>query len=207
VEAVAALRSGQPVLLPTDGVYGLCSATTEDAVRGLYALKGRAATQPTALIAAGVEALLDLVPELRGRSETIARALLPGPWTLVLPNPSGRLPWLGGGRTHTIGVRVAVLPTETQRVLDVVGAVAATSANEPGEPAAAAVEDVSERIRDGCAAIVSAGRLSGEPSTVLDFTGVEPAILRHGAGDGEAALARVRVVLGDYDPGSVPGKE
>ena len=192
MDAVAALRTGRPVLLPADGVYGLCSATTEEAVRRLYELKGRAEAQPTALIAANVEEL----PRLTPRDAVIARALLPGPWTLVLANPSGVFPWLSGGRPDTIGVRVPVLPIESQRVLDAVGLVAATSANEPGEPPAARVEDVPERIRAGCGAIVDAGELGGEPSTVLDFTGPEPLILRRGAGDADAALARLRRVVG-----------
>jgi L-threonylcarbamoyladenylate synthase len=196
LDAVAALRAGEPVLLPADGVYGLCSATAEAAVQRLYELKGRAAAQPTALIAADVDVLLELLPELRGEAETIARALLPGPWTLVLPNPARRYPWLAGARPETIGVRVAILPAEMQRVLEAVDAVAATSANEPGEPPAADLDDVPERIRAGCGAIVHAGLLSGEPSTVIDFTTPEPVILRHGAGDGEQALARVRALLG-----------
>ena len=54
MDAVEALRVGRPVLLPTDGVYGLCCALDEAAARQLYALKGRSARQPTALIAASV---------------------------------------------------------------------------------------------------------------------------------------------------------
>ena len=73
-DVVDALRRGKPVLLPADGVYGLCSSVDEDSVRRLYALKGRADAQPTAVIAASIDALLELVPELRGGSETIARA-------------------------------------------------------------------------------------------------------------------------------------
>src|SRR5581483_11732811 len=108
----------------------------------------------------------------------VVRALLPGPYTLVLPNPARRYPWLNGTSPETIGVRVAQLPTVTQHVLDYVGAVAATSANEPGEPAAASLEAVSPRIREGCGAELDAGVLSGEPSTVLDLTGAEPRVLR-----------------------------
>ena len=62
--AVAAIRAGQPVLLPTDGVYGLCASAREAPVGGLYELKGRGAAQPTAMIAASVEMLLECVPEL-----------------------------------------------------------------------------------------------------------------------------------------------
>jgi L-threonylcarbamoyladenylate synthase len=198
--AVEALRDGEPVLLPTDGVYGLCAAANrEDAAERLYRLKGRAGGQPTALIASSVEGLLELVPELRGGTEQIVRELLPGPYTLVLANPAQRFPWLTGARPDTIGVRVAVLPEATQRVLDAVGAVAATSANDPGEPPAASLDGVSERIRAGCGAELDAGRLSGKASTVIDFTGPEPVVLREGAAPAELAMARVADALGSSE--------
>lgn len=190
--AVEAIRAGHPVLLPTDGVYGLCAnAEDEAAVRGLYALKGRDAVQPTALIAAAVDRLLDALPGLDSSSEAIVRALLPGPYTLVLRNDERRYPWLAGNRPDTIGVRVAILPDATQRVLDGVGLVAATSANDPGDPAAASLAEVPARIRAGCGAELDGGRLPGTASTVIDFSGPEPVVLRHGAGSAVEALARV----------------
>jgi L-threonylcarbamoyladenylate synthase len=195
-QAIDAIRAGKPVVLPTDGVYGLCtSAYREAPVRGLYELKGRGEDQPTALLAASIDMLLECVPELRGRAGVIARAVLPGPYTLVLSNPARRYRWLTGGRPDTIGVRVADLPTAVQHVLDAVGAVAATSANEPGERSPASLEEVPARIRAASAAVIDVGRLSGEASTVIDFSGQEPVVLRQGAGDAEEAIARVRQAL------------
>lgn len=176
MDAVAALRAGECVLLPADGVYGLCCAVDEEATRRLYELKTRDGRRPTAIIAASVGALLKLVPELD------RKLLLTGPYTLVLANPARRFPWLTGERPDTIGVRVPLLPSETQGVLDAVGAVVATSANEPGEPAAARLEDVPARIRTEVAAEIDIGPLSGIASTVVDLTGPEPVILRQGAG-------------------------
>jgi L-threonylcarbamoyladenylate synthase len=177
VDAVAALRAGQPVLLPTDGVYGLCCALEEAAVARLYELKGRERRRPTAIIAASPDALRQLIPELD--PETV----LPGPFTSIVRNPARRFSWLGGERAETIGVRLPLLPPETQAVLAAVGAVAATSANEPGEPPAASLEEVPERIRRGCGAEIDAGRLPGTPSTVVDLTGTTPIVLRRGAGE------------------------
>lgn len=194
--AVAAIRAGKPVLLPADGVYGLCaSAFREAPVRRLYELKRRGEAQPSAMIASSVDMLLECVPELRGRSATIVRALLPGPYTLVLPNPARRYPWLNGTNAETIGVRVAELPLAAQYVLDAVGAVAATSANDPGEPPAASLDAIPHRIRAGCGAEIDAGVLSGEPSTVLDLTGGEPTVLREGAGPVADALDRIGAAL------------
>src|SRR5437660_668194 len=114
---IAAIGQGLPVLLPTDTVYGLAAnaAREADAVC-LYRLKGRRPEQPSALLAADVETLISCLPEL-GAFEAVVRELLPGPYTLVLPNPARRFPWLTGARTDTIGVRVAVLPPEAQTVL------------------------------------------------------------------------------------------
>jgi L-threonylcarbamoyladenylate synthase len=193
MDAVEAIRAGEPVLLPTDTVYGLaCAADGEEPVRRMYRLKGREASQPTALLAASVDALLERVPEL---PEVVVRALLPGPYTLVLPNPARRFPWLTGERADTIGVRVAALPTQAQRVLDAVGAVAATSANDAGGRDPASLDDVPARIRAGCGAEVDAGRLPGTPSTVLDLTGLEPRVLREGAAASADAIARLREAL------------
>lgn len=192
-QVVAALRAGRPVVLPTDTVYGLCVLPDlEEAVRRLYELKERAATEPVALLGPDVEALLECVPELQGESERICRALLPGPYTLVFPNPKGRYPWLTGGRTDSIGVRVPVLPDEAETALKSVGCVAATSANLHGGVDAASVEDVPEEIRAGCGAVLDGGDLPGTPSTVVDLTGREPKILREGAVPAGQALARVQ---------------
>lgn len=194
-DVIAALRAGQPVLLPTDTVYGLAVSPRESDAAGLYRLKGRSDRQPVSLVAASIERLIECVPELQKRDEAIARALLPGPFTLVLANPGRRYPWLTGARPETIGVRVPAVAGETLRVLDAVGCVAATSANDPAGPDPVGLDDVPERIRAGCGAELDVGRLPGTASTVLDFTGPEPRVLREGAAPSAEALERVRAAL------------
>ena len=189
---MAAIGSGQPVVLPTDTVYGLCADPFREApVRGLYRLKGREELQPTALVAADVDVLLDAVPELGGAPEAVARALLPGPYTLIVPNPGRRFPWLTGNRPQTIGVRVPALSGDPAGVLGRVRAVAATSANRPGEADPRTVADIPEELRAGCAAILDVGPLPGTPSTVLDLSGPEPVVLREGAVPADEALRAV----------------
>src|SRR5919106_314668 len=146
---VAAIWGGKPVLLPTDTVYGLCANVYAEApVRRALALKERVGSRPAALLAADVDVLLECIPELRGRSETIARALLPGSYTLVLPNPGRRVRWLPAARPDTIRGRVAELPATAHAVLDTVGAVMATSANLSGGRDPARLDDVPAEIRD-----------------------------------------------------------
>jgi tRNA threonylcarbamoyl adenosine modification protein (Sua5/YciO/YrdC/YwlC family) len=189
MDVVDALRAGKPVLLPTDTVYGLCAlAGDEAAVRALYALKGRGEEQATALVAASVDALMEHVPELDRR---VLEAVFPGAYTLVLENPLRRYSWLNGVRPETIGVRVPDLTPATRVILDGVGAVAATSANDPGEAAAASLDEVPDRIRRACGAELDAGRLPGTASTVIDLSGDVPDVIREGATPSADAIARL----------------
>ena len=195
-DAAVALRAGKPVVLPTDTVYGLCaSAYSSQPSERLYKLKGRDPLQPSALLAADVEMLLECVPELRGRAGMIARALLPGPYTLILPNPARRYRWITGANQDAIGVRVPELPVESQRIVAHIGCVVATSANLPGGPDPRRVEEIPEELLAGVAAVVDAGELPGTPSTVIDFTAAKPRVIREGASSAADALERVSLAL------------
>jgi L-threonylcarbamoyladenylate synthase len=161
-EAVAALRAGRAVILPTDTVYGICALPEHEDV--LYELKGRDRSKPVALLAADVDALAAALPEV---DQSLLERYLPGPYTLVV---------------GAIGVRVPNLQPSAAEVVRSVGVVAATSANLSGGPDPRRIEDIPEEIRAACGAIVDAGELPGVPSTVIDVTSGEPRVLRQGAG-------------------------
>ena len=160
--AVAALRAGRPVILPTDTVYGLCALPEHEDV--LYELKGRDRSKPIALLAADVDTLVAAVP---GLDPSVLEKYLPGPYTLIV-----------GG----VGVRVPNLPPAAADVVRAVGIVAATSANLSGGPDPRRVEEIPEEIRAACGAVVDLGELPGVPSTVIDLTGGAPRVLRQGVG-------------------------
>ena len=187
---IEALRAGLPVVLPFDTVYGLAAEPHNEAsTRRLYELKGRPERQPTALVAASVDHLRALLPEVDMAS---AWHLLPGPFTLVVPNPGRRFPWLTGTNPDALGIRVPELPTATREAVASVGAVVATSANLPGAPDPRRLEDVPDEIRAGAAAVLDGGEVPGTPSTVVDLTGPEPRILREGAVPAEEVLRRLQ---------------
>jgi L-threonylcarbamoyladenylate synthase len=186
--AITALRADEPVVLPFDTVYGLASEPSESAVRKLYALKGRDSQRPTALVAATLDRLLQELPELGVE----ARSLLPGPVTLVVPNPARRFVWLTGANPDAIGIRVPELTGPAAQILGRVGVVAATSANRPGEPDPRILDEVPGTIRSGAGAVVDGGVLPGTPSTVVDLTGPEPRVLREGALPVDEVLRRLR---------------
>jgi L-threonylcarbamoyladenylate synthase len=194
---VQALREGRPVVLPTDTVYGLAVEPSGEApTRELYRLKERPAEQPTALLAKDVDYLLELVPELRGPTEALVRALLPGQFTLVLPNPAERFRWITGATPDRIGVRVPELRGAAAEVLERVGAVVASSANLRGGREPTRLEDVPVELRAAAAAAVDGGELPGTPSTVLDLTGHEPAVIREGAVPAGQAIQRALAAAG-----------
>jgi L-threonylcarbamoyladenylate synthase len=191
--AVAALRAGRLVVLPTDTVYGLAAdGESEPAARALYAAKGRDAVQPTAVLFASAEVLFARVPDLPPAAVEAVQRLLPGPFTLVLPNPGGRYAWLNPQRPDAIGVRVPALTGAGGAVLHAVGAIVATSANLPGGVDPRRVEDVPPEIAAAVRVVIDGGALPGTPSTVIDLTGPEPLVLREGAVPTTATLARLR---------------
>jgi L-threonylcarbamoyladenylate synthase len=195
-QAVAAVKAGQLVVFPTDTVYGLAASPyREEPVRRMFRLKGKPETSPVALVATSLDFLLECVPELRGRDATIARALLPGPYTLILRNSARRFRWLAGDRPDAIGVRVPDVAGEAAEFLEQAGAVAATSANLHGEPDPRTLADVPEEIRSSVAAVVDGTELPGTASTVIDFTAPEPKVIREGAVPSSEAIDRVFAAL------------
>ena len=191
--AVAALRAGRLAVVPTDTVYGLAAdGESETAARALYAVKGRDAIRPTAVLFAAVDLLLERVPDLPARAVEAAHALLPGPVTLVLLNPGRRYAWLNADRPDAIGVRVPAVSGPGRAVLDAVGALVATSANLPGGPDPRRVGEVPREIAAAVDVVVDGGELPGTPSTVIDLTGPVPRILREGALPARDALAVLR---------------
>jgi L-threonylcarbamoyladenylate synthase len=190
--AAAAVRKGRAVIVPTDTVYGLAASPhREEYVRHLYRLKGRDDSQPTAIVARDLDRLLECIPELHGRALSMTRALLPGPFTLVLPNPARRFPWLTGNRPDTIGVRIPDLEGAGRDLFELVGALAATSANLHGGPDPRRLDEIPDELRRAVAAEIDGGELPGTPSTVIDLTGPEPVVLREGLVSRRDALARL----------------
>jgi L-threonylcarbamoyladenylate synthase len=186
-EAASAIAAGRLVVIPTDTVYGLaCRPDREESVRALSAVKGRSPEQPIALVAGSLDAVVELVPEVAGRH--VPR----GPFTLVLPNPARRLPWLTGAHPESIGVRIPAVGGDAADLLARVGVVAATSANLHGGADPRRVADVPRELLDAAGAVLDGGELPGTPSTVVDLTGPEPHVLREGAIPAAEALAHLR---------------
>jgi L-threonylcarbamoyladenylate synthase len=174
---------GGVAIFPADTVYGLaCNPGSTGSVERMYALKGRPAQQPSAVMFFQLDRALAALTEIGPRTQAVLRALLPGAVTVVLPNPEGRYALAGG---TGVGLRVprlegALAPLAGARV-----AVLQTSANISGEPPARRLDDIDAEIKEGVDIVLDGGELSGTPSTVVDLTRYEQdgfwEVLREGA--------------------------
>lgn len=185
---VAALREGEAVVLPTETVYGL--ATLPHATARIFALKGRAADVPLAVLCADADQALALADHPTDAVERVAEALWPGPLTLVLPRRPGLGLQLGEPAT-TIGVRCPDHDL-VRSIAAEVGPIAVTSANRHRRPTPATAPEVAAVFGEGVAVVVDGGVLTGTPSTVLDATAPDPAdwrVLREGGIPLAAVLA------------------
>ena len=172
---VGLLAAGSVVAIPTDTVYGLASSLDAASIRRLFAVKGRPATLPIAVLCATTAdavALASAWPPsaawLAGRS---GPARSPG-------RPRGPRAVARLGSERGVGVRV---PHDAlcRALLARTGPLAVTSANRHGQAPATTAEEV--RAIDGVAAVLDGGTRSGAVPTVVDLTGPSLVVVRDGA--------------------------
>ncbi|HLI60976.1 MAG TPA: Sua5/YciO/YrdC/YwlC family protein [Solirubrobacteraceae bacterium] len=164
------LAGGGIAVFPSDTVYGLaCDPGDRDAVERLYALKDRPLDKPSAVMFFDLRLALSTLPELGQRTRPALARLLPGPVSLLLPNPVARFPLACGEDPGTLGLRVIDVPA----LAGVRRPVLQSSANHAGGRDARTLADVPEEIRRACDLVVDGGALPGTPSTVIDLRGYE----------------------------------
>jgi L-threonylcarbamoyladenylate synthase len=187
---------GGVALFPADTVYGL--ATDPDSREGvdrLYRLKGRLPDKPSAVMFFDVESALAALPELGPRTRGAVQTLLPGPVTILLPNPGHRFPLACAIEPDKLGIRVPRLDGALEPLAAVRWPVLQSSANRAGQPDARRLGDVDPELRAGVDLVLDGGELPGTPSTVVDFSAWEEGgtfeLVREGALPLEAVVASV----------------
>jgi L-threonylcarbamoyladenylate synthase len=188
---------GGVALFPADTVYGL--ATEPDSREGvdrLYALKGRPPIRPAAVMFFQRELATAALPELGPRTRAAFERLLPGPVTLLVPNPTRRFPLACGPEPERLGVRVPALDAPALAPLAAARwPVLQSSANRSGAADVRRLADVDDSIRRGVDLQLDGGELPGAPSTVIDLTRWdgegEYSIVREGALSASDVAARL----------------
>ncbi len=184
-EAVAAIRSGAMVVIPTDTVYGI--GARPEVAAAIFELKKRPRDKALPVLGSDV-VQLGGVAELDDRARALAEKHWPGPLTLVVRRNPAFTADLGGTDEDTVAVRVPAHPVALD-LLRRTGTLAVTSANVSGEPPATTYEEACALAGGSGVVCLDGGTCDGTPSTVLSLVG-EPKVLRPGSLDLSEWLSR-----------------
>ncbi len=193
IEAAARLlKAGGVVAIPTETVYGLGAlATDADAVRRIYAIKGRPADHPVIVHLASADELPRWARYIPPAARALAEAFWPGPLTLVLPRQPS-VPDLITGGQDSVALRVPSQPV-TRALIAAAGPLAAPSANRFGRVSPTTAAHVQAELGDAIDMILDAGPCPvGLESTIVGLLGNTPALLRPGG----ITVAELEAVLG-----------
>jgi L-threonylcarbamoyladenylate synthase len=182
VEAAAVLKGGGLVAYPSDTVYGLgAAASDERAVQRVFVAKDRDTEKAVSLLLADAADLGSLCAEVSLAARVLAQRYWPGPLTLVLRrSPDFHSAALGGG--DTVAVRVPNHPFLRELIRALGEPITGTSANQSGRAACRSAEEVEQELGDAVDLIVDGGpSREGPESTVVSLTGSLLVVLREGA--------------------------
>lgn len=180
--AADALRRGEPLVFPTETVYGLGAPIfNEKAVKKIFTIKERPADNPLIAHVASIEQALSLYLEPPRAFWTLAERFWPGPLTLVLERHP-KVPSLVSAGHPTIAVRMPSHPIALELIRQVDQPLVAPSANISGRPSPTRAQDVAEDLEGKVPFILDGGEcLIGIESTVVSLVGPQPFLLRPGS--------------------------
>ena len=207
-QAVAALRAGELVAFPTETVYGLgADAMNPDAVRRIFAAKGRPADHPVIVHLLDATWLAQWARTVPPAAAVLAQHFWPGPLTLILPRLAS-VPDIVTGGQDTVGVRVPSHPVARELLAAFGGGLAAPSANRFGRLSPTCAADVRAELGATVALVLEGGASEiGIESAIVDCSGAEPALLRPGmiGADAIAAVLGRPLASGTRSSPRVPG--
>lgn len=180
-KAVEVLRSDGVLVYPTDTVYGIgCRLGSPAGIAAVYRAKGRQRRKPASFICRDLQQI-SRYAVLSDAAYRLAKQLLPGPYTLVLPaSPACPKPIQSAHRA--VGVRIPDCAVTAAIVQALGEPLISTSANMSGEETPEDAAAIERAFGPSVSLVLDAGALTGQPSTVLDCTGPEAVVLRQGAG-------------------------
>lgn len=200
--ALARLRAGGLVAFPTETVYGLgADALNPEAIRRVFELKGRPATNPLIVHISGEAMARSVTSAWPAEASTLAQEFWPGPLTIVLPKAS-RIPDLVTAGGPTVGVRC---PDHhlTLTLIDAFGPLVGPSANPSGRVSPTTAAHVRASFREDDVVVLDGGPCrAGIESTVVSL-GDEPQVLRPGVISAEDICAALGRRVSPHEPGHI----
>jgi L-threonylcarbamoyladenylate synthase len=181
-QALKVLQNGGLVGLPTETVYGLgADALNINAVKKIFAAKGRPADHPLIVHIGSVEEIMFWAENIPDEAWTLAKHFWPGPMTLIL-NKKSHVPDIVTGGQKTIGLRVPNHPMALELLKKFGGGIAAPSANRFTKVSPTTAQHVADDLKDTVDIILDGGACEvGIESTIIDLSSKNISILRPGA--------------------------
>lgn len=203
--AVASLRAGEVVALPTETVYGLAgNALDPRAVARIFEIKGRPAHNPIIVHVASLDMARRCASKWPALADKVATAFWPGPLTMVLPR-SAEIPDAVTAHGPTVGLRWPSHPFIQAVIREGGFPLAAPSANPSGHVSPTNAAHVRKMLGDKISLIVDGGQSQvGIESTVVDLSVEPPRLLRPGMIHAESLLAVTgQLVMAQRETGEV----
>jgi L-threonylcarbamoyladenylate synthase len=174
------VKSGGVVVFPTDTIYGIgCDPYNDNAVRRIFAIKGRDEKKPLPVLAYSVNDA-EKIASLGRAGRTLAEKYWPGALTIVAPVADHKISQTVTAGSDGLAVRVPANKCILS-LLNHCRYLVGTSANLSGEKPMKSAQEVLDSPLDGYDALLDGGPAEkGIGSTIIDITG-EPRILREGA--------------------------
>ncbi len=181
-EAVAVLRGKGVVAFPTDTIYGLgADAFSVEAVARVFSIKGRPQEMGMPLLLGSIRDLDKVTSDVPDLARTFVERFWPGPLTLILTKSTDVPSAVTGGK-DSVAVRMPDHEVPLMLIRELGGPITGTSANPTGGPDPTTAEDVRRLLKDKVDFLLDGGpSTSGRASTILDFTGPSPKVVRSGA--------------------------
>jgi tRNA threonylcarbamoyl adenosine modification protein (Sua5/YciO/YrdC/YwlC family) len=186
LRAIDTVESGGILVYPTDTVYGMgCDLENKDALNRLYRLKKIPKRKPLSFICSDLKMVSDYA-KLGNSAHSMMRKLLPGPFTFIL-QATRQVPKLMISKQRTVGIRVPEQEFTLELVRRLGRPLVNTSASDSLEEVVSDPDQI-EELYPHADLMISMGQQRSEASTILDFTGDNPEVVRQGVGDLSAYL-------------------
>ena len=184
LEAARCIQAGALVGFPTETVYGLgADASSDGAVAGIFAAKGRPANHPLIVHVADAAQVSDYAASVPPFASRLVQAFWPGPLTVILPRRGGVAGAAAGGQ-DSIGLRCPAHPVALaflKACLELgISGVAGPSANRFGRVSPTTAAHVAQEFGDELLVLDGGSCAVGIESSIVDCTRGRPVLLRPG---------------------------
>ncbi len=176
------LRNGGVICYPTDTVYGIgCDIFNQKAVKKVFQIKKRPRNKPFSFMCSSLRNVSDYA-HVSNMAYRIMRKALPGPFTFVLP-AAKIVPRIMITKQKTVGIRVPANNICIELIAALGNPILTTSAILDEDQPLSEAYEFEELLGNAVDVVIDGGMVYPDPSTVIDFSGNDPEILRQGKGD------------------------